>query len=261
MVMSKANGLHLVIARYRENLDWLVDTLRRHQEWRAFVYNDGDRISVPDDVREQLMIIEGDKSPSEPSKYLRHIIDFWGCFDENTQVAFLQADPLYHNPTIQGVLDNHDKWNRRYQTLTLIAHPPPWGVAQQILEGSIQNITVFADNARVWHDILDDNFQGLLYYDAWMTDFIKSRNANVTVSHICDLFKIAPPAVKKKAYAALFGTTWKNIYRLGKQRFKNIHHFLMEGDYMTRYTMNRWDRGCIMEYMWSVIFESEPLPE
>lgn len=251
-------ALHLVIARYRENIDWVFSSLRLHPGWRAFVFNDGERIAVPNDVREQVMVLEGDRTPSEPSKYLRYIIDFWGCFDDTTQVAFLQADPLYHNPTIRGVLDNHDRWNRAYQHLTLVAHPPPWGVAEQILKGAIENITVFAEDARVWHDTMDDNFQGSLYYDGWMSDFLKSRNANVTVGSMCELFKIIPPARIKKAYAALFGTTWEKIKSLGRERFKLIHRFLLDGDDRTRYTMNQWDRGCIMEYMWAVVFEGTP---
>jgi hypothetical protein len=241
---------HVVVARYKEEISWLFDVLRTHEHWRTTVYNDGDTLNVPSDVCDRVRVLSGDGIPAESTKYLRFIIDNYETFDCSERLIFTQADPIYHNSTFCEVLKYTDQWNVNFQNLCFVVHPPPWGCARQILDGSAPNITYFSADARVWSDPnMDDLFNGSYHYDPWVTYY----NGSTSVSELCSEWGITRPEQVDKCYAALFSTNWTTIRRTPLKTWQLIHDFNVYGNKDTSH-MTQKMRACILECMWAVFF-------
>ena len=253
-----SKGGHIVVARHREDLQWLFEILRNHNNFSATVYNDGDEIGVPQELNERICIKHGDRVPCEPTKYTRYIIDNWDCSNDDVLV-FLQGDPLYHNPTITRLFDHVDRWNANYQNLTLYPHPPSvgWGCSKEIENGTAPNITWFADDARVWCDTnMGEDFNGSYYVDNWTTDCLIG-NRNITVSNVCNTLGLEKPHGNiLKAYSAMFATCWDAIKKHPKSVWHNVEDFVIKG-YSTTGSMTQKERACIIEYMWAVLLFNE----
>jgi len=245
--------IHIIIARYKEDIEWLFKILNKHENITTTIYNDGDFIKIPIELEERIIIKNGDHIPCEPTKYTSYIIENWDK-SNNDILVFLQGDPIYHNPSTIQLFDYVNQWNRDYQNMTLYPHPPSvgWGCSKEIENGTAPNITYFADDARVWCDTnMDDNFNGAYYYDNWLKELFGNRN--IAVSSICNTL-----GVKKmnnnipKAYSAMFATSWNTIKRHSINVWHNLHNFVIDGDDITR-DMSQKQRACIIEYMWAVL--------
>jgi len=243
------NQIHIIVARYREDISWLFEVLREHTTWRSSIYNDGPLFDVPIDIVDRINVYIGDKVPAESTKYLQFIIDNYEI-SINERVLFTQADPLYHNYTFCEVLKYTDKWNIDYQNLCLSPHPPPWGCANQIFNGSAPNITYFSSKAKVWSDTdMDDLFNGRYYRDPYVNHY----NNITTVSKLCDEWGIPRATKVDKCYCALFSTNWKCIHKIPLSTWKQIHDFIVYGNKDTSH-MSQKLRACILESMWAVLF-------
>lgn len=243
--------VHIVIARHKEDLQWLFDALVKNTEWTVTVYNDGPVIKIPEELATRINVLEGDHLPQEATKYLRFIIDYYGKYTSE-RVIFLQADPLYHNPSILKVFDHLDKWDPVYQNLSLWGHPPPWGCAERIRSGEAPNITQFSQDAQVWHDDMGDDFQGKYWYDPWLSGVYDKQ---ITVHYMCDLFGVKRPPTPKKTYAALFSTNWETIRHYPLSTWECMHDMVCKGLRGPLASMSVKHRACVMESMWSIIFE------
>lgn len=245
----------LVIARKDETLDWLESLPAEVSE--VFVYNDGAPVTGHG-RRPILRDLRGDSHPTEATKYVSFILSHWDDpgLTSDTRVTFLQADPFHHSPSILDVFQHTCDWSSEYQNLCLYAHPPPWPLALDIVRGRVGSTQVFG-TGRVWHDELRDNFQGRAWNDPWVESELMRGvdNAIVTVPYLCRQFGVDPPPRMKKAFAALFSTTWGHIRSFPKSVWEAVHRFLVFGDDETSHLSVRM-RGGFMEYMWAVILES-----
>ncbi len=248
--------IQIIVARYNENIQWLYTLLQKNQRILATIYNDGDYIDVPSELRERIIVKTGDHVPCEPTKYTQYILENWDQEDneEDVLLVFLQGDPLYHNPTMLRVFDYIDKWDKNYQNLTLYPHPPctRWGCSKNIEDGTAPNITYFANDARVWCDTnMDDNFNGSYFYDVWIKELLENRN--ITISNVCNtLGFVKPNGNIPKSYSAMFATSWTRIKKHPSNVWQNLHNFVIKGCDTTR-NMSQKYRACIVEYMWAVL--------
>lgn len=256
--MDNTVNVNIIVARYKEDLSWLMNLLKKHPNFHATVMNDGPQLTVPQDVLPQMTIVAGDKVPHEASKYAQYIIDNWNDITNNSNeyYVFLQGDPIYHNPTLMQCFEHVEKWNPDYQNLTLYAHPPPWGCAHAILNKTAPGITNFAEDARVWNDTMDRDLQGIFFTDPFWRDF--KKDLQIDVPYIEHLFQFRAPSQLQKCYAACFAITAKSIKRTPLTLWKNIHIFLLEGCERTKHISSK-SRAVIMEYIWAVIFNKDTL--
>lgn len=248
--------IHIIVARYQENLDWLFYLVDKHSNIKSTIYNDGEKIDIPSHLRDRIFEEKGDKVPCEPTKYIQYILEHWDDHVKDDRIVFLQGDPLYHNPTLIQVFDHIVKWDRDYQNLTLFPHPYSWwGCANEIATGTAPYITRFAYNAAVWHDVnMDDFFQGSYFKDHWLVDLVRESHGT-TVTELCNEWGIVRPDNVLKTYSAMFATNWKHIQRHPKSVWEKVKQFVISGNDKTM-SMTQKKRACIIEYMWSVLLHS-----
>jgi hypothetical protein len=97
-MQNKSIMLSIVIARYRENLDW---TKQLNSPRRLIVYNKGDRDI---NLQENIIEINIDNVGREGHTYYKYICDNYDCLDDYT--CFLQGNPFDHSPHIIETLNN-----------------------------------------------------------------------------------------------------------------------------------------------------------
>ena len=246
--------VHIVIARYNERLDWLFNILDEYPGASASVYNDGNAICIPTTVSNRVTIIEGDKVPCEPTKYIKWILSNWNETILYDHVVFLQGDPVYHNPTLNACFKCMDAWNLDFQTLSLLAHPHPWPMAKGILNGTAPNVIELGPGAMVWYDDMLDNMQGVHFKDPFWDHFMKNA-PDVTVTYYANMFGFVPPCAMKKCIAACFSTSSKKINQIPYNTWRALHDFVINGCPRTTHLSAKY-RAVYMEYLWAVIFES-----
>ena len=248
--------IHIIVARYNENLEWLYNILTNHTNITAIIYNDGEQIDLPVKMKERIVIKEGDRVPCEPTKYMRYILDNWDNYDNTiTHLVFCQGDPIYHNPTFVELFHDVNRWNISYQNLTLYPHPPStgWGCSREIENGTAPNITYFSNKARTWCDTdMDDHFKASFYADQdWLNQFYIENN--ITVSRMCNKIGILKPSGSiPKTYAAMFSTSWDRIRKHPRKVWENVHDLVKTGD-IDLIHFSQKVRACFIEYMWAVL--------
>jgi hypothetical protein len=248
--------VHIVVARYKENVEWLFSILQSHKLFKAFIYNDGPSIQVPTDLINRVVIIEGDHVPSETTKYLSYIISNYHNI-QNTRVVFLQGDPAYHNPTLQWTWGDIDNWDTTFQNLGLFGHPPPWGCSQDILNGKAPGVEHIG-NGIVWKDVMDDQFHGAHFRDPFWDCFCREKNYIPSVKHFAQQHNFVPPTQMYKSYSALFSTTGNNINKYPLEFWKKLHDFVVaDENCVTPASFTQKDRSILMEYSWAIIMQGE----
>lgn len=248
--------IHFIIARYQEKVDWLFDIFRTQtQPMHATIYNDGGEIIVPFEMTCMVDIVKGDKIPCEPTKYIKYILDNYECIKQsNDTFVFLQGDPLYHNPTLPNCFKHIDKWDNIYQNLALYAHPPPWGCAHAIITGKAPNVTTWANDAMVWHDIMKDDLQGEYFYDPFWVHLHTKKDINIP--YFALYFGFTKPHTMKKSVAACFATSSSAISQIPKCTWQKLHDFVQFGCSKTS-GFSQKTRAVYMEYLWAVILEAD----
>ncbi len=103
---GKQTPATLVIARFREDLSWLLEV---GKDVTVVVYNKGEAIA---DKRLLGRIDHLEILPNkgrESDTYLHHVANYaHGAADEWT--IFCQGDPFYHNPDFVRLLGHRDRW-------------------------------------------------------------------------------------------------------------------------------------------------------
>lgn len=238
--------MHLVVARYTEDLGWLRDTLERHPGWTATVYNDG-AFDIPAHAR--IDVLPGDGLPQEATKYLRFILDHYDSLHD--RLIFLQGDPMYHNPTLGTVLDCAAAWDPGYQNVSLWAHPPPWGPPDLT-----PCMRILSPDGAVFRDTMGDDFQGALFRDPWLEETFPG----LSLPRVCEILGVVPPPAPQKAYAAMFATDASSVRRYSRETWIRIHEFVASGAATEFAHRTVKERACIMEYMWAVMLAPGSTP-
>lgn len=165
-----ADGImkRLIVARYKEDIRWLCH-FSRMKDWEVHIYNDGEPIDPYYGSR--MIHHRGDQIPTEISKFLQHIVDFYDELGSRDWLIFLQACPFDHSPDILGLLGSSELWEQPFQGFSFLAHPPPWGPSKrpnwtELFEK--ENAGKFCYGFRFWCDDMDLNLDGLSYRDPFI---------------------------------------------------------------------------------------------
>ncbi len=102
----------LVIARYSEGLDWIVDV---PPDYEIFVYNKGEPIISPAVLGRANHIIQRPNVGRESETYLHHMMTVKRLDHDFT--VFSQGDPFEHSPDFIALLSNWVDW-RNVQALS-----------------------------------------------------------------------------------------------------------------------------------------------
>jgi hypothetical protein len=247
--------VHIIVARYKESVAWLLSLLETHSNFRATIYNDGDSLNIPSNLSERIKVKSGDHVPCEPTKYTSYIIENYDVLEDFETFVFLQADPIYHNPFLLECFKYISSWNKTYQNLSLYGHPPPWGCASAILAGNTPNITEFGSNAKVWHDHMASDIQGLYFKDPFWDSF-HPRVPNVNVDYMLSYLQLNNQIrpVYEKCFAACFATTGARIKGIPLTVWQTLDLFVKEGCPLTQH-LSQKDRAIICEYIWAPILK------
>jgi hypothetical protein len=258
-----SSHVHVVVARHREDLTWLFETLRERPTWTASVFNDGTPVALPKEVEARIKVAPGDGIPQEGTKYLRYILDNWHR-PHPGHVVFLQGDPEEHNPTIRALLRHSDEWDEHYQNLGLYVNDA-WEYTPAILDGSMPNVARLGAGGLTWHDELLDDLSGRHAPKdvAWLHSVLARHRISTDglLQRLASSFGMAlpeDPTRRPKAYAALFAVSWKRLNTYPSKFWRKLLMFLIRGDAETA-SMTPKERAVLLEYMWGTILSSTPV--
>lgn len=96
----------IVIARYNESLDWIVNI---PPEFEVFIYNKGDKIVAPHLLQKAHHIINRPNTGREAETYLFHMQTSLNA--TNTFTVFAQGDPFEHSPDFLQILSKWREWD------------------------------------------------------------------------------------------------------------------------------------------------------
>lgn len=103
--VSAEPKIDLVVARYKEDVDWLLD-LPEH--FRIILYNKGPEIT-DERLLNRIIILETRGNIGRESEtYIYHIRS--GRSRDADRVVFSQGDPFPHSPDFLRLLEQHDRW-------------------------------------------------------------------------------------------------------------------------------------------------------
>ncbi|MDO1582214.1 hypothetical protein [Rhizobium oryzicola] len=97
----------LVIARYSENVDWLVQV---PDNYEIFLYNKGEPIQSPELLKRVNHIIDRPNMGRESETYLHHMMTVKRMDHDFT--VFAQGDPFEHSPDFLPLLDTWVEWDK-----------------------------------------------------------------------------------------------------------------------------------------------------
>jgi UDP-galactopyranose mutase len=247
----------LVIARFKENLDWIKQILDNKYIDKIFIYNKGpfiDNLKHP-----KIKIQDCLNIGREGGTYLDYIIFNYHNLPEN--IWFLKADPFKHNPNFLELMkeDIINKYiDNNFQTLTTRykENIPP---AQYYNENNIFN---FSNKAKtIKYFINKDNFQlqGHSYFfddnhdkNVYQKFKIKYNNESI-LNYLCKFIGIGEPENEIIEYtlSACFFVKSKQIKRFNLSVFKNLRTFLYETDSQGSF------QSCILERFWGFFFSNK----
>ncbi|WP_194817422.1 hypothetical protein [Nocardia sp. XZ_19_385] len=218
--MESISGVHdLVIARYNESLDWVLQV---PDTYRVHIYNKGDATVSPE-VRERAETFTALRNAGrESDTYLTHMLEYGPGTGEFT--VFSQGDPCEHSPDFLALLATPDRWSD-VQTLTwwwkAESHiPPPILLTPErsILQGLRAREELFALNtfqALEWVDIAAESI-GREY--RLLHRLPEGVNIAAHFLEMCELPEIADQAaqhvVGRYGIGAIFGVRTHLIEKL-----------------------------------------------
>lgn len=97
----------IVIARYKEDLDWVVNIPR---DFEVFIYNKGERIVDPAILRRAEHVIDRPNVGRESETYIHHMMT--RVAENDAFTVFAQGDPFTHSPDFLLLLANWKQWDR-----------------------------------------------------------------------------------------------------------------------------------------------------
>lgn len=272
---SSFSSLTIVISRTNEDITWLSYLTRLPSPPLIFVYNDGPPLESV--MAKGMKEISGDHLPSECSKYLRYIIDHYDTLSPLT--LFTQGDPFPHSPDFLGLLSSFSDWKLPVQPLSYRGHPyiivdgeqRPWGPYDGLLNELWSD--KFINNNRVYYEEMDEYFQGTVFNDPFISDYIhpnywdidKEAPQPFTITNLWKFFGITKPLPSRyyKAYAAIFGVSRHGIHRHPKTVYETMLRWLntTANDNNNNNGQDKNNRqkarAIALEYMWPTIFGME----
>ena len=242
----------LVVARYREDLDWLT---RVPEDIRVVVYNKGPLIQKAE-VLERIEVLETLPNVGrESDTYLHHVANHAHDGDERWTI-FAQGDPFTHQPRFLELLQHRDQWN---EVQPLTAHymddgeTPPYHLktledGEWVAGIPVRTEVVSAKSLGMlnWTDP-ESGYRMFKEYSEYY-QVPKGWSLAGHFLEMCGLHEVAREAwrawVLRFAYGAMFAV--KN-YRLARIPWECIGK-------MRWLTCEHWSIGYLFERMWLHIF-------
>lgn len=152
-------SIHIVIARYRESIDWIN---KIPKNYKIFIYNKNNEPLTILNCENNITIINLPNIGREGDTYLHHIITHYDNLPD--RIIFTQGDPFPHSPRFLELLEHVDQY-KQFQPLTdrwlLNRDLPPSCVLNDNNNRKhfINNISVIP------HQISLHNMQPICYFD------------------------------------------------------------------------------------------------
>ena len=220
----------LIIARYAENLDWLLET---PSNLRIIVYNKGEEINSPEIV-ERVDHIESRRNLGrEAETYLHHVLTRRNN-PGNGHTIFCQGNPFTHSPDFLGLLGRQDAW-ADIQTLTVqwIAERsiPPSALIAREVEEHIENLRVRSELFSLHHwnalRFVDDG--ALRIGKDYLSGHGLPQGTNIAAHFLASASwnELAEQAAAtdfgQYAYGAIFAVRHELLHRIPEGVLRNLH--------------------------------------
>jgi len=257
--MKSVNTSHIVICRYKENLDWL---LKISYGIDIKIYNKGLKniehlFKVPNIEVNQIQNIG-----TESFVYLKYIIDNYPNFPD--VVIFSQGNPFDHSPNFVEIVNNLIPYFQEIQPLTkwYKKNIPPYyitNISKQYL--SLENYPIhvdFYDNelSLIIQDkiLYKDHHRGRVCLANHLNKFFSDNNIR---DNIMRHIGIIPRSFNNKnitpmCYGAIFAVDRHKILSHSKNKYIELMELLLK---------DRKIFGYIMEYSWLEFFLYDPPKE
>ena len=245
----------IVVARYKENLDWLKK-IKKSKDIKITVYNKG-----PDDIS-----INAIKLPNigrESHTYLYHIINNYDNLADQT--IFCQGDSIFHSPDFLDLINKYRTKFEPVQPLTAFYSDaidrqlelPPKPVVE-----ATKNLWIDG-KARIHVEYMDNNFTPM--YPYFYTDImvIKLVEKFKSVYGIENALKFNVERFRLKnvdldylfpvSYAAIFAVNKQPIQDNSVDFYNNIMSILLY-DIRPGIFDKPMDQGLFLERLWLTIF-------
>jgi hypothetical protein len=245
----------IVVARYKENLDWLKK-IKKSKDIKITVYNKG-----PDDI--SINAIQLPNIGRESHTYLYHIINNYDNLADQT--IFCQGDSIYHSPDFLDLINKYRTKFEPVQPLTAwytdtIDHEleiPPKPVVE-----ATKNLWIDG-KARIHVEYMDNNFLPMYPYFYTDTMVIKLVEKFKSVYKIENPFKFNVERFRLKnvdldylfpmSYAAIFSINKEPIRDNSVDFYNNIMSILIY-DIRPGIFDKPMDQGLFLERLWLTIF-------
>jgi hypothetical protein len=283
---SAPPALTVVITRHKEDIGWASHLTRPRPLLReggggpasasasasppfarVVVFNDGPALDR--ELSKGMDVRDGDHLPSESTKYLTYIIDNYDLQQDSSSLLspwtlFTQADPFVHAPDFIGLLHASQYWVPPCQILSYRAHGVledgrQWGPWAELYAEQWRDRFIPSTHYRVWYEEMDDTFQGRVFHDPFIADYIHPQFWDVDpdapkpfrVSTLWEHLGIPTPLPRTvyKAYAAIFGVSEAAIRRHPKAVYERIRGWLNVSD-----PGRNKARAIAVEYLWPALF-------
>jgi hypothetical protein len=237
----------IVVARYNENLDWLMP-----YNDSVVVFNKGEN-NIP-----QFKNIKTLKNTGrEGDTYLRYIINNYENLPD--KITFLQGDSFSHNSTILYGIDNYEK-TLHFQPLgirwTSLPQIPPAMIIQEYQTITTYGLRYLVINVGLNLEYLDRYYfedKDLVNVQNDYLQYYKLTDENTIISHF--LKRIGYPGffphILEYSWSALFSATKTNILKNSHLLYKNICHEL------TKDFPDGGPNGYVLEKLWHLLLSDK----
>ena len=234
----------LVIARYNEDLSWLVDV---PSQYNIIVYN---KSQTPCDhpICRNITVKQLTNIGKEADTYCRYILDNYDALPET--IVFSQGDPFPHSPDFLKLLGQHKSWTG-FQALTsrYVDNIPPVEVFEKFSKGStyVERMSCYSLGSVRFHD------KGVAHLsDAYLRAYQLPQGTNIMKHHfeaigaghlIHEETEVIP-----FNYSAIFAVQARNVLAHCPIIYENMIGRLKHPD---------WFEPSISERVWMTLFSSD----
>lgn len=233
----------IVIARYKEDLDWIVDI---PSEFQVVIYNKGNAISDGDILSRASEIVARKNTGRESETYLHHMLNHTG--DDDAFTVFTQGDPFEHNPDFVDFLRHWGKWSDvqglAFQWRPSAAIPPSLLLGPD--ERSIEKVRYERFSLSTWGpiDFVDPNAIKISVTYRSLHNLQPGTNIAGHFLEICDMFEASGDAKAHSiglfSYGAVFAVKNRILSRVEKRSIMTMMNLVNSHPVY----------GYIMERMW-----------
>lgn len=249
----------IVIARYKENIDWIFDLLKS-QSWihKVIIYNKGPPIELNKNIK-KVKIVDDQNVGREGKTYLDFIIDNYDELSENKSYTwFLQANPFDHSPDLFNLLhiNSVSKYNPYFQTLSCQYIPNFPKNTQKDKRFNINNnkiINYYIDKTTQQcvdcHEFFDNKHDEKVQY---LDQYIQNTQHDCYIDYMCKECGInTPKKIIGYSWAALFCVHSALITQHNVNVYKKLRTLLLQHDDQGGY------EGFALERFWNYLFTGE----